>query len=357
MSVRIIKYTVSENGVSPANIQQGGFQDEHNATRLDFAVDEMLLQKLTSAVGEGKLFYHFDGYDGAGGVASTEAQEYVGEEMSYSLENWITRFGGRITVYLVFTACDSETFETLMELYSFPAVLNIKEKPLGELIENEEYESIPALAHLARVAAKRAEAAADASEIAKIKTESSRAALESGTKWVFDGGDAFGPSLPLKVVIDNELSLASDNPVSNRVTTKKLQDMSLTFADIQKALIDMMHPIGSVYISFDETTPAEIYGGEWEQLKDRFLLACGDKYEIDSIGGESSHVLTIDEMPRHTHKIYRTTTSGTKDVYTFTNSAGKGANETFANTEFVGSNAAHNNMPPYIAVYMWRRIG
>ena len=65
----------------------------------------------------------------------------------------------------------------------------------------------------------------------------------------------------------------------------------------EKALLDMAHPIGSIYRSVNATNPATLFGGTWEQIKDCFLLSAGDTYAAGSTGGEATHKLTVAEMP------------------------------------------------------------
>lgn len=68
-----------------------------------------------------------------------------------------------------------------------------------------------------------------------------------------------------------------------------------------KRLLDAVWPVGSIYLSASEISPETLFGGTWEQVKDRFLLAAGDVYEPGETGGEAQHTLTKAEMPAHTH--------------------------------------------------------
>ena len=139
--------------------------------------------------------------------------------------------------------------------------------------------------------------------------------------------------------------------------------------------VDMIYPVGSIYMSVSNTSPASLFGGTWEQLKDRFLLGAGDSYDAGSIGGEATHALTINEIAKHYHDsyvLYDQNGYGFNSApYEFYLKAVKGdgwgttgstANELtnkntrrIRNTSETGKNAAHNNMPPYLAVYMWKR--
>lgn len=142
-----------------------------------------------------------------------------------------------------------------------------------------------------------------------------------------------------------------------------------------KRLVDVIYPIGAIYISVNSTSPATLFGGTWEQIKDKFLLSAGDTYNAGDEGGEAKHELTVDEMPSHTHTItwaqyskkYREDTNGDDNGQEFvggsTDSGHQLAafwcykgNERSGKIQTVGSSNSHNNMPPYLAVYMWKRI-
>ena len=114
------------------------------------------------------------------------------------------------------------------------------------------------------------------------------------------------------------------------------------------------YPVGSIYISTHNTDPSILFGGTWTKLEDTFLLATGPTYSPGSRGGEASHTLTINEMPEHNHTVARGTGTGTTEWglvrYNSTNSS---ADTT--RIGMTGGGQAHNNMPPYLAVYMWYR--
>ncbi len=115
-------------------------------------------------------------------------------------------------------------------------------------------------------------------------------------------------------------------------------------------ILDAVYPVGSIYMSVSATSPATLFGGKWEQLKDRFLLGCGT-HTNGSTGGEETHVLTLSEMPSHTHTQYTTIYDGAAGYFR----TGNWDNHGTINTGSAGGNAAHNNMPPYLAVYIWKR--
>lgn len=117
------------------------------------------------------------------------------------------------------------------------------------------------------------------------------------------------------------------------------------------------HPVGSVYISEADTSPAELFGGTWERIKDRFLLAAGDSYTAGDEDGEAMHTLTESEMPKHRHYLVN------KEIPYWNYSSGGTANydgkslsySSEPRTSYTGGGKAHNNMPPYKVYYMWVR--
>ena len=115
----------------------------------------------------------------------------------------------------------------------------------------------------------------------------------------------------------------------------------------------MVYPVGSIYISVNSTSPASLFGGTWEILNDVFLLAAGSYANAGTFGGEAEHTLTVDEMPSHSHSIPYM--PGHDEGVEWVGQSGTAASQT-RNTDINGGGAAHNNMPPYLAVYMWKRV-
>lgn len=135
-----------------------------------------------------------------------------------------------------------------------------------------------------------------------------------------------------------------------------------------KTILDKFFPIGKTWISTDPTSPASIVGGSWEQIKDKFLLAAGSTYGAGTTGGEATHKLTVNEMPTHGHNsnnytdgfmAHKSVMSGTwaEKAPLATNT---GSSESVLwvsqNPTLTGGGGYHNNMPPYLAVYAWKRV-
>ena len=172
-----------------------------------------------------------------------------------------------------------------------------------------------------------------------------------------EGGDleeGYEPSEEDFPVVDEELDMTSPRPVENQAIAREFARM-----------LDLIHPVGSIYISMSSKDPSELFGGQWAKIEDRFLLAASNTYKQGTVGGEARHALTTGEMPAHAHKITDTNlasgtelgiewsqiflANGTERSYSIN------TNRTLE-TVAVGGGQPHNNMPPYLAVHMWQRM-
>lgn len=181
---------------------------------------------------------------------------------------------------------------------------------------------------------------------------------------------------------NNKFSLDSDgNLVVNSITTSSQNTTN------NGNVCDLIYPIGSIYMSVSNVSPSILFGGTWEQIKDKFLLSAGDTYNLGATGGEASHTLTTNEMPSHSHTFSQSSCTNPgnhthivgadKDggggtnrytVHITSNNTASGQqyspvsgaagghthtiNGTNTNT---GGSQAHNNMPPYLTVNVWKR--
>lgn len=168
-----------------------------------------------------------------------------------------------------------------------------------------------------------------------------------------------------------------------------------TFAGMtRQQWLNTVYPVGSIYMSVSATSPATLFGGTWESLGGRFLIGQNGTYTAGSTGGEASHTLTLAEAPAHTHGRgtmnitggYKTgwndasgggiisstwsgamygSRNGTAFYYDNPRSSTSDNHRNYINfdasrswtgeTDSKGGGGAHNNMPPYLAVYMWKR--
>lgn len=139
-----------------------------------------------------------------------------------------------------------------------------------------------------------------------------------------------------------------------------------------ESLLDLVYPVGSIYMSLNSTSPASLFGGTWAQIKDVFLLGAGDTYSVSEDtkdGGSATVTLQTANLPSHNHSANASgysfmradslatasvSTGSTSAKYVYTNDSHHiSLTGTTSNT---GSGQEHENMPPYKTVYMWQRM-
>ena len=116
------------------------------------------------------------------------------------------------------------------------------------------------------------------------------------------------------------------------------------------------YPVGAIYLSVTDANPAALFGGTWERIGGRFLLGADTTHTAGSTGGEAAHTLTVDEMPKHNHEVDNFNASGNATPFMTVQAQDKKGFGGNVKTMYAGGGKAHNNMPPYLAVYMWQRV-
>lgn len=149
-------------------------------------------------------------------------------------------------------------------------------------------------------------------------------------------------------------------------------------------IVDLVYPIGAIYMSVNSTNPSAIFGGTWEQIQGRYLLGAGTPSQNTntSMGsltqeqltwnftagetlGEYTHTLTTYEMPTHKHeglswlgdsegKITLNGGDGTGYHLNYEGSINASQGD-FIFTANAGGNQPHNTMTACLVVYMWKR--
>lgn len=139
------------------------------------------------------------------------------------------------------------------------------------------------------------------------------------------------------------------------------------------SIIDLIYPVGSIYMSVNSADPGTLFGGTWQQIKDRFLLSAGDTYAAGKTGGSANAVVV-----KHLHKPstgdgFNAYMSGTVERVRLGTSTASSARYAIVgkknassadasglryagSTDYNGVDGAGKNMPPYLAVYVWQRI-
>lgn len=213
-------------------------------------------------------------------------------------------------------------------------------------------------------------------------------------------------------VYAGEKKLATEEYVNKRVadlvdsapeTLDTLKELSAALDNdehFSENLWKLVYPVGAIYMSTSSTSPSVLFGGTWERIKDRFLLASGDSYAAGSEGGQSSVMLNGSHIPSHVHGVGSITVNDTAITGSFLSRSGTGSNNIVGGESGVFSeeatsttwkyptktgseenvtvhktvlNAAHGHglsgstasygsgtsavptVPPYLAVYVWVR--
>lgn len=193
-------------------------------------------------------------------------------------------------------------------------------------------------------------------------------------------------------------SVGSSAPISSNFAEDNavyFQYNATNNSTIPQTWLNVIYPVGSIYMSVNSTNPGTLFGGEWTQIQNTFLLAAGSSYTAGNTGGAASvtsggTALTTNQIPAHTHgsktltgyaQFRRVGSSG--NIFAGTSgivsnggdgsasynylSGGTGSSvssqqlnitATHEHTS-VGGGATHTHtvstMPPYLVVYMWKR--
>lgn len=249
MAVRQIEYTVYADRLEPSVRHLGGMQGDHKATEVLFEISGSLYKILKEQAEStnGRLIYRFDGYDGAGGVHSSDTKELPAEngeellvKLKYPLEEWITRYGGQIKVVLVISLLKDDSTE--MELYSYPAVCQFKNRPFGTPAPGENHESISTLAQCAKESAEIAVRAKDEAIAAQIKAEENAEEVIGRIEPLEADVEGLKQSSVTKDYVDSHLEgvsdLVSDNQDDIRNLGKRTENLENTVETFKGTYVD-----------------------------------------------------------------------------------------------------------------------
>ena len=178
----------------------------------------------------------------------------------------------------------------------------------------------------------------------------------------------------VNTAITNERNarISADNEINQKLTqektelTSKIDNNTSQITSLQRMISvywKTIYPIGSIYVSTSATfNPQTTWGGTWvKTAKGRCLIGANDTYPLGSTGGEETHYLTADEMPQHSHGIYGADSRSGNVTLPQPRFTYKDTGQTTSyvsgimGTELTGNNSPHNNMQPYLAVYIWER--
>lgn len=211
------------------------------------------------------------------------------------------------------------------------------------------------------------------------------------------------PSLP--EINNGTLTIQKNGTNVGSFTANASENSSINIeVPTKSSIVDIIYPIGSIYMSVNDISPQILFGGTWERLEDKFLLGAGNTYTANDTGGNATHthsighthgvpgvahthttgdhILTVSEIPSHTHKtgidgknagsyntgvssayVYfdqtlglNTTATGGGKAHNHGNTGSTTPNGTTTNSQSTTTSGSSSNMPPYLVVYMWKRV-
>lgn len=99
------------------------------------------------------------------------------------------------------------------------------------------------------------------------------------------------------------IALAANGPSTSNAKNP-VSDVNFTvWKSFARSLVDIIYPVGSIYMSANNASPATLFGGSWTRIQGRFLLAAGGNYALGSQGGAATVRLTVENMPAHNHGV------------------------------------------------------
>ena len=135
---------------------------------------------------------------------------------------------------------------------------------------------------------------------------------------------------------------------------------ALEAQSIGTTLLNTIFPIGSIYFTASAVNPSTSIGGTWQRYAQGKCLFSVDDFSFETTGGVKEVVLTEAQMPSHTHTlddIYRHIVNTPGEIASGGGWADQPRNllSQSNTTNSTGGGQAHPNMPPYIAIYCWKR--
>lgn len=189
----------------------------------------------------------------------------------------------------------------------------------------------------------------------------------------FNGNTYVGGELVVKQNIINPEGEIYTGAVTARTDVYARNVYSERPDGMMLSIFDLIYPVGSIYMSVNSANPETLFGGKWQQIKDRFLLSAGDTYTAGTSGGSADATVVKHFHQPSTGDGFMSYMSGTVERVRVGTSTASGARYAIVgkknassadasglryagSTDYTGRDGAGKNMPPYLAVYVWQRI-
>lgn len=184
----------------------------------------------------------------------------------------------------------------------------------------------------------------------------------TGEKWMVYSGSGIGSPTKTTSYTGTDYGLRNIAIGTTEPTGGNDGDVYIQYngGDVMSSIVDIIYPIGSIYMNVGHTNPAILFGGTWERVgQGQFLLGWSSDYTIGDTGGATHVSLSTANLPSHAHDTSQvcgnessgyglTQTGGFKNRVLVTGSGYMSSS--------VGSGTVHGNMPPYLVVAMWKRV-
>ena len=297
----------------------------------------------------------------------TAAVSWDGSTVTFGLSDHALAAAGRGELAICFTLPASGT--ATERLSSFRAILDVEATPYpaGEIVESEPYVNILS-AQIAAVL----EAAADFAGLTVSATTLAAGKAASATVTGGTNGEpykiAFG--IPRGQKGDKGDKGDKGEPgADGNGAVDSVMGVRPTQGDVPKEkLFELIYPVGSIYISASSTSPASLFGGTWSRIQGKFLLAADSGHAAGSTGGASTQ--TVDFSNGQADIGFGDASAGYLSMRRKSDGAGHfhpfapvntaplqwtGAQASTADATELQGNQTLDNMPPYLAVYVWQR--
>ena len=159
-------------------------------------------------------------------------------------------------------------------------------------------------------------------------------------------------------VVESAITTDGSTPsLSSGITAAEVRTLIGAAEAATTATLSSVYPVGSIYTSVAGTNPSTFFGGQWNPYGQGKVMIGVDSTDTDfdtvgNTGGAKTHTLITDEIPSHTHSMSIENASGTGS----TGSSNGASSFSTVNTSATGGGQAHNNLQPYVVVYMWQRV-
>lgn len=165
-------------------------------------------------------------------------------------------------------------------------------------------------------------------------------AMKGVTSSLATDNDEYALSASAGKNLQDQCTQLNQSLVKHSHTWDSITGKPSAFPPSSSDLLNKIYPVGSIYMSINNVSPQAFIGGTWEQIKNRWLVGAGDEYAVGTYGGNAVH--------SHTQRMIFTANYAGNNGLMYT-----AGGTTPTDVIYTGET---RSVPPYYAVYMWKRI-